>query len=126
MGTCHGGSGTAFNLPDFNGQFLRGRSFAGETRISDPDAEWRVAAKDGGNTGFMVGSAQPWSTGPPQNAFSLQRPVVWPTDGYHCSQGAPWTAAVYNEYTATIQVDGGDEETRPDNVAVLYYIKAKA
>jgi len=56
IGTAFGtASGTTFNLPDFQGQFLRGRD---NSSGRDPNAATRTAQNTGGATGDNVGSVQ--------------------------------------------------------------------
>ena len=56
IGTAFGtASGTTFNLPDFQGRFLRGRD---NSAGRDPDASSRTAQNTGGATGDNVGSVQ--------------------------------------------------------------------
>lgn len=56
IGTAFGtASGTTFNLPDFQGRFLRGRD---NSAGRDPDAASRTAQNTGGATGDNVGSVQ--------------------------------------------------------------------
>ena len=56
IGTAFGtASGTTFNLPDFQGRFLRGRD---NSAGRDPDAATRTAQNTGGATGDNVGSVQ--------------------------------------------------------------------
>lgn len=60
IGTAFGtASGTTFNLPDFQGRFLRGRD---NSAGRDPDAASRTAQNTGGATGDNVGSVQGTST----------------------------------------------------------------
>ena len=56
IGTAFGtASGSTFNLPDFQGRFLRGRD---NSAGRDPDAASRTAQNTGGATGDNVGSVQ--------------------------------------------------------------------
>lgn len=56
IGTAFGtASGSTFNLPDFQGRFLRGRD---NSAGRDPDAASRTAQNTGGATGDNVGSIQ--------------------------------------------------------------------
>lgn len=61
ISTAHGsGDGsTTFNIPNYAGQFLRGRA---NGSANDPDRASRTAASAGGNTGDAVGSVQTNST----------------------------------------------------------------
>lgn len=140
IGTGWGGSGTAYNLPDLRGRFLRGVD-GGAGR--DDDRASRTASNAGGNTGDNVGTAQ-------GDAFrSHNHGGGTSTSGNHnhgyncpnCDAGGmdvQWQgtkdAPKNNEYSTwvatgdagnhshTINADGGNE-TRPENAAVYYIIK---
>ena len=70
IGTAFGtASGTTFNLPDFQGRFLRGRD---NSAGRDPDAASRTAQNTGGATGDNVGSVQGFTIQDHQHAESIQ------------------------------------------------------
>jgi hypothetical protein len=124
LGTLHGaGDGaTTFNLPDYQGYFLRG-----------------VAA------GGQVGGAQDWATAMPRNAFAAapvgdheHKDPTWngveggryelatairAAGGYDYGDlAAPTSPAGWHGHKIT----GGDDETRPVNKHVHWIIKARA
>lgn len=138
-----GGTGTAFNLPDLRGQFLRG--FDGGAG-NDPDVADRTD-KDGNVVGDAVGTYQTNATAFPNNDFvntavgshTHNSPVAsnqngWPDGAADSGSGngeqgywrngsayAYITSGSGGEHNHTIT--GGDNETRPKNAAVLYIIK---
>ena len=138
IGTRFGGNATNFNLPNFQGQFLRGSQ-----------------------AGRAVGSSESWSTAMPRNKLA----VGWNSSLNHAhgygdiyyadarnsgscwlrdttqasaafgSNSSAWTANLNNIWcetqrnTATTDlshshtISGGDAETRPNNIAVNWIIK---
>ena len=116
IGITHGqGDGsTTFNIPDYEGKFLRGVDNAASR---DPDAASRTAMNTGGNTGDNVGSVQP-------DEFKSHRhelKLVFDTPGLngYPSGGANGFVTVL---TDGINLSGGNE-TRPINAYVNYIIK---
>ena len=119
IGTAHGGDGSAFNLPDYRGRFLRG---ADNGTKRDPDASGRTAMAVGGATGNAVGSIQDWATAAPVNPFTLSINLGnSEKTSDHCAghDNAEWNQ---NSVTVSFTASGGDKETRPVNVAVAYYL----
>ncbi len=117
--TAHGGDATAFNLPDYRGRFLRG--VTGDTE-NDPDAASRTAMNTGGNTANNVGSIQSWATGRPKTPFTMALRVGdTRADSSVC---AGHDNSVWNDGngTGTVTGSGGDNETRPVNVNVDFFI----
>ena len=124
------GAGTDFNLPDLNNQFLRGLN---EGRISGVDR--------------ALGSREAFATGRPQNAFSATTSSAGAhTHGYSMrverfvtlfpvvdSDAFPSSAQAFANSSSTSQdgahahsvssFTGGDSETRPRNLAMIYCIK---
>lgn len=112
-----------FNLPNLNGQFLRGRS---DTSGRDPDVEKRGSLMAGGATGNSLGSYQKYGTHPAKTPFksaSIDHLDIRPgqdQNGY----GAP--PASYNDSSVTVGASGGgDKESRPMNKYVHFIIKSK-
>jgi microcystin-dependent protein len=111
-----------FRIPNYGGYFLRGTD-RGQAR--DPDAGSRTAAQPNGQTGDNVGSLQGCATAAPQQPVTGPVPHL-PTTynenawGYGSSTfgAANWTGT-----NSGIQVAGGDLETCPINVNILFYIK---
>jgi hypothetical protein len=113
------GGGPIFRVPDLNRKFLRG------------------AGKD-----WPVGKSQSWATGMPKNKFktaersgehshAIGRRVEqdWRNGGMPVIElqapvdGKP-RHGTFNDGSHPHEIVGGDEETRPDNVAVQWIIKA--
>jgi len=78
IGTAFGtASGTTFNLPDFQGRFLRGRD---NSAGRDPDAASRTAQNTGGATGDNVGSVQSFTIQDHQhaaNTYDVNNQVIF-------------------------------------------------
>ncbi len=111
-----GDNSTTFHVPDFRGQFLRGRD-GGVGR--DPDRGSRGAMNGGGATGDNVGSVQ-------GDQFRSHRHTV-PSDssGGNVSQNSLTDTSGSDEgytYTPGTGYEGGNE-TRPTNAYVNYIIK---
>lgn len=131
---------TTFHLPDGRGRFLRG---VDEGEGNDPDASSRTASNTGGNTGDNVGSIQSYATALPNSSFTTnstgshshdistdsdatfsagptgaQTAYVYGADG---NDGAVASTQSAGSHSHTI--GGGDNETRPTNMAVYYIIK---
>lgn len=127
IGTLNGGDGIEFNVPDCRGRFLRGVDH-GTHR--DPDAATREAAASGGTAGDHPGSIQSWASKPPATPITGLVPHLPTGDHKDTAKGSIHTgihAAASNSGTTTIAVEerSGDHETRPVNIYVRYYIKAK-
>lgn len=117
MGITHGaGDGsTTFNVPDYQGYFLRGYDGAA---LRDPDESSRTAMNVGGNTGNMVGTVQEDAFAAHTHTFGAEAN----TGGF--STGAP---ALSNNtgsgQTVTPNSAGTSTETRPKNAIVNYIVK---
>jgi tyrosinase len=135
IGTTYGagtGAGT-FRVPDYRGYFLRGVDPAAHV---DPDAAARYAPGTAlpvpaGTTpatgGAKVGTVQDWGTGIPNTPFRLtvprlpnDREEVFSTVWDHAVGECDFDARVIS--TCTL---GGDGETRPPNLDVVYLIRAQ-
>jgi len=143
IGTAFGtASGTTFNLPDFQGRFLRGRD---NSAGRDPDAATRTAQNTGGATGDNVGSVQGTttedhkhvtpvvSTGPTDPVLYYAQSVTWP------GGSTALTSQALNSVTKTGTASSGtyaffntgnviskSGESRPVNSYVNFIIKYTA
>jgi len=155
IGTAFGtASGTTFNLPDFQGRFLRGRD---NSAGRDPDAASRTAQNTGGATGDNVGSVQGFTIQDHQHAtnidgvsttqayfytnsdfdFGYSQVHSAAANSYPASLGAAG-AGLYSRNTTGISVINPSsvpnlptpttptDETRPVNSAVNFIIKYTA
>lgn len=116
----NGGSGATFNVPDYRGYFLRGKDRYSKR---DPDADKRVAAASGGQSGDNVGSRQGYATGPAKTPMVAKIPhlvknyALARADGQGLGTVGRWDAPLRALFT------GGDLETRPINASIHFYIK---
>lgn len=123
MGTCHGGTSAAINLPDLRGRFLRGRT--GDSK-RDPDAAARIAPAPGGNSGNKVGSVQGDATGRPVAPFTAKLEHC-PLEGSDAGKCAGNDESAWEDGSTSLVLTGAwDKETRPVNVAVDWYVNASA
>ena len=132
---------TTFNIPDYRGQFLRGRD-GGVAR--DPNAASRTAMATGGATGDAVGSIQADATSLPTTSFTTDDPgnhnhengsntLLMRKSGSNTPASLDSSGSEIDVVnTAEIQpsgshthtvTGGGDSETRPTNSYVNYLIK---
>jgi len=121
LGAAHGKTGTSVRLPNYRGFFLRGQD---DTAGQDPDAAGRKPMADGGAIGDNVGSIQGFATGFPtkENPFFFNtligtQQVV--SDHWWGNYLSTWTSDSSQLWMTAI---GGDNETRPVNVNVDYYV----
>ena len=121
IGCSNGGdSEQMFNIPNYQGLFLRGTDH-GQKR--DPDAKARLPASAGGNVGDQVGSVQGYATARPINGDIRASVTHLPVGHMDCcaafstSQVAAWGGS------QTVQLTGGDAESRPINIYMFFYIK---
>ena len=129
-----GDGSTTFNLPDYRGGFLRGWD---NGAANDPDAATRTDAGDGSTTGDHVGTKQADATARPTSAFttnsdSHSHPVAsYSGTGSHGGSQVRAQDLVPPDRGASTGSDahshsitgGGDNETRPTNINVMYCIK---
>ena len=131
IGTVYGegNESTTFNLPDYRGMFLRGYNNNRSDEWADPGADDRTDSGDG-TVGDNVGTLQagcnqlhghPYrlSTNPTENSgssggFQVKTLTVSTRD--------PFTGVPTDTNGEQIGGDGGDE-SRPNNVSVMYCIK---
>lgn len=123
IGTAHGGNATMFNLPDYQGYFLRG---VDNDATRDPDQKTRTAMNPGGSTGNAVGSVQAYATALPTTPFTISFNLGSnDKESDHCAghSNSMWNSgAVQVPFTAS----GGDNESRPVNAYVDYYVLFQA
>jgi microcystin-dependent protein len=125
IGPAFGGDGNPyFNLPDFQGYFLRGVDNGSGV---DPDSGNRVAGSGGGNSGDNVGSVQYGGVQSLNAPVSLQiNPAndgSSPTFGYGLGNiiGGQYQQSTAAFTTQNVPVASGSE-TRPVNRYVNYII----
>ncbi len=118
----YGDNSTTFHVPDFRGQFLRGRD-GGAAR--DPDRASRTAMNTGGATGDAVGSVQ-------ADAFASHS---HPYNDIFFSESGGTITVTSNKGSGDSDSDNkgyeiarttsttGSSETRPDNAYVNFIIK---
>jgi|SRR5215213_4042910 len=126
IGFANGGSSDngTFNLPDYRGYFLRGTSYDSGM---DPDASSRGKLSPGGNSGDAVGSLQDYDTCLPVggNTFTIEVPHLPTSHTNNAETSIGTDIAHWNGNPVTFNIGGGDEETRPKNAYVYFYIKYK-
>jgi microcystin-dependent protein len=130
IGNSHGDAGPdEVHLPDYRGYFLRGVDGASHR---DPDAGERGPPNpdgpDGrkGNKGDAVGSRQAWATGLAHNALTTNFPRLPRDNAGEQVDGSLRRLARLNSGSTAIDLtggSGGDEETRPRNMSVEWYIR---
>lgn len=116
-------------LPDYRGYFLRGVSLGSG---NDPNAADRLApytaqgAKSNGNSGDKVGSVQGYATASPvSGSFTASIPKV--LDGTDGKRGKAYSGTIceWKSGNTTVTIgSGGDDESRPTNMAVDFYIRS--
>jgi microcystin-dependent protein len=143
------GTGTSpatFRIPDFRGVFLRGASESGVPTLKYFEGE-RFSINGGASAG--AGSLQESATARPKLAFQTSnspdnlfadmtsiytddfkgrvlQAIVPDNQGTNIPAPGTFVGLEYRSYVHTHTITGGgDEETRPVNVAVNYYIRWK-
>ncbi|RKH53858.1 tail fiber protein [Corallococcus interemptor] len=125
IGTANGGyPGQSFNLPNFQGYFLRGT--AGAT-VRDPDVKTRTAAQKGGNVEDRPGSVESWATSFVGQSFQGEADHL-PHRLHRAYEDFSEKLAHWEDGTLTWSgfVTGGDKESRPVNAYVHFIIKASS
>ena len=120
IGRTYGGdeSRQVFNLPDLQGMFPRG---AAHKSGNDPDVRTRDRASGSSAVVDGVGMKQGHATAAPGTPFTCAVDLPSGTSRQH---GETVGGVMKEGGSKTIQTcDGGDEDTRPVNVYVNYYIK---
>lgn len=149
LGNSWGGSGSAFNVPDFRGMFMRG---VDDGAGNDPNAAARTAQASGGNNGDKVGSvqndeikshnhdfkAQTSTAGNHSHTYSQPNSYIGYLAGVNyggaegersfrwglTDDGRATSTAGNHSHNVEGTTDGrGGNETRPKNAAVWYIIK---
>ncbi len=146
---------TTFNIPDLRGQFLRGIDDSdgpggNPSANIDEEADDRIHLKTRQKVGGVVGSYQEQSTHMPDNKFYIPEKTGTHkhkifdrvqrgrfqgqiTDSYFLwrtaegADGSPWKNWYTTEENSghTHPIEGGDQETRPENVYVNWIIRAR-
>jgi microcystin-dependent protein len=107
-----------FNLPDLRGRFLRGTDNTPDAPV-DPDRDNRTNLYPGGAT-KGTGSAQSFGTSTKNVSANIGRPTRhWD----NAAGGTANKAMAWNPDSNVYNVQGGDQETRPINIAVFFYVK---
>jgi microcystin-dependent protein len=114
----NGGGSDQFNLPNYEGFFLRGKDH-GAGR--DPDAGVRPLAHNGGKAGDNVGSSQGFATARPASK-NITGQVSLPGHA-NILLGATGGLWAWGDPTKIEVKDGGDQETCPKNVSIYFFIK---
>ncbi len=122
LGYLYGGSGDAFNLPNLQGQFLRGVS------ATNAAVENRTKAQGGTDNG--VGSTQPFAMQTHVHTYTAPNEPTPTAVGDKAApvvvSNNPQTATGTPEQSVTQSpgnVNVSQYETRPDNVFIYYLIK---
>ncbi len=119
----NGGDGKHFNLPNYQGRFMRCVDPTGKV---DKGASDRTSPAAGGATGRCVGSVESFSTARPHLNFEAAVPHM-PNDFCYTDSGADSkTYHLYRKGKATYSSSGGgDVETRPRNAYVNFIIQTE-
>jgi microcystin-dependent protein len=126
IGFTNGGNGTdKFNLPQYQGYFLRG---VDQGAGHDPNADARTMPASLGNAGDNPGSIQAYATAlPTSNPLTISIPRV-PTSSRIGNDGS-LTGPHMSRWTngsSVVQLQEGPRETRPKNKYVYFIIKSLA
>lgn len=135
---ANGGSGNSFNLPDLRNRFMRG-TLGSSPNKTDPDANLRIAAANGGNAGNKTGSLQKTATGKPKAPWLLAEAGKHQHKCAHLDSGmkkafSGSNADLISEVKTATTKDAGahqhnlsgfDETTLPVRIALYFIIKAK-
>lgn len=116
IASAHGsGDGsTTFNLPNYQGRFLRGVD--GSAGV-DPDKASRTAMASGGNTGNNVGSVQADQVENHTHAMTMR------ASASAFGSDVPTLGSGGSGSSFSTNADGGGNETRPVNAYVYWIIK---
>ncbi|ETS81280.1 hypothetical protein PFICI_06282 [Pestalotiopsis fici W106-1] len=126
IGTTWGSPGDGdqwFNVPDLNGQYLRGADLHGNPG-GDPDRGSRFASLPGGSSSG-AGSYQNYATGMPRKPLNIG--ISYPNDvemtSKATSKGTNLTAGEPRKQSLPL-TNWGDNESAPRSVVVKYFIRA--
>lgn len=118
LGSLYGGSGASFNIPDFQGYFLRGIGTSGGA------TEGRTAASNG--TADGVGSTQDFALQTHEHIYEASKTVSAAGDGPAAATSPAQPTLTEDGPTSSLSTPGNVKvsqiETRPDNVFVYYII----
>lgn len=130
VGIAHGQDSSSNPvLPDYRGYFLRGVSgnSGNDPNTGDRPAPYTAqGAKYNGNNGNKVGSQQAYATASPVSG-SFTTTISKVLDGNDDKRGKAYSGTIckWNGGSVSITVDaGGDSESRPNNMAVDFYVRA--
>ncbi|NEP11983.1 MAG: tail fiber protein [Symploca sp. SIO1A3] len=122
IGTAYGGTGTPyFNLPDYQGWFLRG---ADRGAGRDPDVSSRTIDSKTGNT-YLIGSTQLSGTAFEDSSDAHVQPNNSLPKGstHYAYKGTTLDVARNNDGSVKVTTQGWDKESRPINAYVNFIIK---
>ena len=111
----------SFTTPDLRGLFIRGIDDFG---LVDPDYQVRKAAPDGTSDGR--GTTQGWATKLPNPRYTLNALNQTNGSSSGCTKAAGVTGIASGEWKNDAAISGGDDETRPFNVAMRFYLNTVA
>ena len=115
-------------LPDLRGVFLRGMNSGRSDGSQDPEGAARVAGSlQGSATALPTNEFTATTNMAGEHTHNFNKPYPYNADsGSHprakADAAGTTSPAGNHEHTVTVN-SGGDIETRPNNVAVFYYIK---
>lgn len=122
IGFANGGSSAdgKFFLPDYRGRFLRGTNYGTGW---DPDAADRISMNPSGNKGDAVGSIQSYDTMTPDIPFEIDIPHLPTASSPSAATAVGADISHWHGGDNDLDFGGGDQESRPLNAYVLFYIK---
>lgn len=125
IGTTYGGNTDTktFKLPDLRGYFPRG---ADHGSGNDPNASTRIRANGSFAEASGVGTYQNFATRRPDNAFKSDIQLQSSTTRQHGETKGGVMKEGSDQRITTCNDGGGNPDTRPINVYVEYYIKARS
>jgi hypothetical protein len=107
----------SFTPPNLMSYFIRGIDDAG---ICDPDVSHREYAPDGSQSGR--GTTQKWATKLRNPHYMLNALNQGHSSSSGCMAAAGTVGVANNKWTSDAVMLGGEDETRPTNVAVQFYL----
>ncbi|KAJ4376784.1 hypothetical protein N0V86_006902 [Didymella sp. IMI 355093] len=109
----------SFTPPNLRNLFVRGIDDSGKV---DPDYQHRKQAPDGSPDGR--GTTQGWATKIKNPHFSINALNKAQGSSSGCTKAAGVTGIASGQWRSDAKISGGDEETRPSNVAIRFYLNA--